>query len=101
MTRRTPLPKRGAKSSRSAAAPGLARGAGDAEAAAPAAARAGIPSALARGLAALTGGVSERIATSSGVGMRVGKALLLARNGSAMRREAGRTLRAAPPLESP
>lgn len=53
----------------------------------------GIPSALARGLAAITSGVSERIASSGGVGYRVGKAILLSRDGTGMRREAGRTLR--------
>jgi len=55
--------------------------------------RGGIPSALARGLAALTSEVGERIAASSGMGMRVGKALLLPGGASRMRREAGSTLR--------
>jgi transcriptional regulator with XRE-family HTH domain len=52
-----------------------------------------LQSALARGLEALTSGVSERMAASGGVGFRVGKALLLSPGGAHMRREAGRTLR--------
>jgi transcriptional regulator with XRE-family HTH domain len=55
--------------------------------------RAGLQSVLVRGLGALTGGVSERLAASSGVGLRVGKALLLSPESARMRREAGRTLR--------
>ena len=52
-----------------------------------------IQSALVRGLGALTTGMSERMAASGGVGLRVGKALLLSPEGARMRREAGRTLR--------
>jgi transcriptional regulator with XRE-family HTH domain len=56
--------------------------------------RAGLQSVLVRGLGALAGGVPERIAASaSGVGLRVGKALLLSPESARMRREAGRTLR--------
>ncbi len=52
-----------------------------------------LQSALVRGLGALTSGVTERMAASGGVGLRVGKALLLSPEGARMRREAGRTLR--------
>lgn len=48
---------------------------------------------LARRLAEITSGVGERIVSTGGVGMRVGRALLLPAGGSRMRREAGKTLR--------
>jgi len=51
-----------------------------------------LPSTLVRGLAALTAGL-ERLGASSGVGIRVGKALLLSPESARMRREAGRYLR--------
>lgn len=54
----------------------------------------GLPNALVRGLAALTAGFAGRIAAQSGgVGMRVGKALLLSPEATRMRRDAGRYLR--------
>ena len=52
-----------------------------------------LQSALVRGIGAITTGVSERMAASGGVGLRVGKALLLSPEGARMRLEAGRTLR--------
>lgn len=52
-----------------------------------------IQAALVRGLGALTTGVTERMAASGGVGLRVGKALLLSPESEHMRHEAGRTLR--------
>jgi transcriptional regulator with XRE-family HTH domain len=55
--------------------------------------RGALESALMRGLGAIATGVSERMAASSGVGLRVGKALLLSPEGARMRLEAGRTLR--------
>lgn len=48
--------------------------------------------ALLRGIAAFTTGVAGRMATS-GVGMRVGRALLLSPEAARMRRDAGRTIR--------
>ncbi|MCU0667798.1 MAG: helix-turn-helix domain-containing protein [Myxococcota bacterium] len=47
---------------------------------------------LLRGLGALTTGVAGRMA-SSGVGLRVGRALLLSPEAARMRRDAGRTIR--------
>ena len=55
--------------------------------------RGALQSALARGIDAITSGVTERMAASGGVGLRVGKALLLSPEGARMRLEAGRTLR--------
>ena len=55
--------------------------------------RGALQSALARGIGAITSGVTERMAASGGVGLRVGKALLLSPEGARMRLEAGRTLR--------
>jgi transcriptional regulator with XRE-family HTH domain len=52
-----------------------------------------LQSALVRGIGAITTGVTERMAASGGVGLRVGKALLLSPEGARMRLEAGRTLR--------
>lgn len=83
-------PKRGKRPAKSASG---AHGKAEADDAAPARAGGSIQSALARGLGALTSGVSERMAASSGVGLRVGKALLLSPEAERMRREAGRTLR--------
>ena len=57
------------------------------------ASRGALESALMRGLGAIATGVTERMAASSGVGLRVGKALLLSPEGARMRLEAGRTLR--------
>jgi len=51
-----------------------------------------LPTALVRGIAALTAGL-ERLAAPGGVGMRVGKALLLSPESARMRRDAGRYLR--------
>jgi transcriptional regulator with XRE-family HTH domain len=53
----------------------------------------GLPAVLVRGLAALTTNLGERLAAQSGVGLRVGKALLLSPEASRMRRDAGRYLR--------
>jgi transcriptional regulator with XRE-family HTH domain len=55
--------------------------------------RGALQAALARGIGAITTGVTERMAASGGVGLRVGKALLLSPEGTHMRLEAGRTLR--------
>lgn len=52
-----------------------------------------LQSALVRGIGAITTGVTERMAASGGVGLRMGKALLLSPEGARMRLEAGRTLR--------
>jgi transcriptional regulator with XRE-family HTH domain len=52
-----------------------------------------LQSVLLRGIGAITTGVTERLAASSGVGARVGKALLLSPEAARMRLEAGRTLR--------
>jgi transcriptional regulator with XRE-family HTH domain len=52
-----------------------------------------LQSALVRGIGAITTGMTERMAASGGVGLRVGKALLLSPEGARMRLEAGRTLR--------
>jgi transcriptional regulator with XRE-family HTH domain len=58
-----------------------------------AAASGGLPNALVRGLAALTSGLGVRMAaTGSGVGLRVGKALL-SPEAARMRRDAGHTVR--------
>jgi transcriptional regulator with XRE-family HTH domain len=51
-----------------------------------------LPGALVRGLAALTAGL-ERLTAPGGVGIRVGKALLLSPESARMRRDAGRYLR--------
>jgi transcriptional regulator with XRE-family HTH domain len=51
-----------------------------------------LPTALVRGLAALTAGL-ERLTAPGGVGVRVGKALLLSPESARMRRDAGRYLR--------
>ena len=53
----------------------------------------GFQAALLRGIGAITTGVTERLAASSGVGARVGKALLLSPEAARMRLEAGRSLR--------
>ncbi len=87
MERRPKPGKRPAKSQRRAS-----RGAGVVDAAPPKPGGS-IQAALVRGLGALTTGVTERMAASGGVGMRVGKALLLSPESERMRREAGRTLR--------
>ncbi len=57
-----------------------------------AAAPGSLPTALVRGLAALTAGL-ERLTAPGGVGIRVGKALLLSPESARMRRDAGRYLR--------
>jgi len=53
----------------------------------------GLQSALVRGLGALTHELTDRMAGSSGVGLRVGKALLLSPEAGRMRRDAGRYVR--------
>ena len=83
-------PKRGKRSVKSVRD---ARSSAEAAVAAPPKPGGSIQAALVRGLGALTTGVTERMVASGGVGMRVGKALLLSPEGARMRREAGRTLR--------
>ncbi|MBS1106877.1 MAG: family transcriptional regulator [Deltaproteobacteria bacterium] len=83
-------PKRGKRSVKSVRD---ARSSAEAAVAAPPKPGGSIQAALVRGLGALTTGVTERMAASGGVGLRVGKALLLSPEGARMRREAGRTLR--------
>ena len=83
-------PKRGKRSAKSVRGASRSAEAGEAAASKPGAS---IQAAFARGLGALTSGVTERMAASSGVGLRVGKALLLSPEAERMRREAGRTLR--------
>lgn len=53
----------------------------------------GLPAALVRALGALTSNVSGRMAAGSGMGLRVGKALLLSPEAASMRRDAGRYVR--------
>ncbi|MEB2345036.1 MAG: XRE family transcriptional regulator [Deltaproteobacteria bacterium] len=53
----------------------------------------GLSAALARGLGALTGGVRGTVAATPGIGLQVGRRLLLSREAARMRLEAGRTLR--------
>ena len=88
--------RRSAKSARGAAS-AAKRGGQAAEpaldVAAPVPLRGSIQSAFVRGLGALADGISERIAASGGVGLRMGKALLLSPESAHMRLEAGRTLR--------
>lgn len=57
------------------------------------ASRGGLSGALVRGLGALTENVRGRVAATPGVGLQVGRALLLSPEAARMRREAGRTLR--------
>jgi len=56
-------------------------------------AKGGLSAALARGLGALTEGVRGTVAATPGVGLQVGRKLLLSPEAARMRREAGRTLR--------
>jgi len=53
----------------------------------------GLPAALARSLGALPAAVRSRVAATPGVGLQVGRALLLSPESARLRREAGRTVR--------
>lgn len=53
----------------------------------------GLSAVLVRGLGALTGGVRGTVAATPGLGLQVGRKLLLSREAVRMRLEAGRTLR--------
>lgn len=53
----------------------------------------GLPAVLARGLGALPTALRQRVVATPGVGLQVGRALLLSPEAARMRREAGRTLR--------
>lgn len=53
----------------------------------------GLPAALARGLGALPTALRRGVAATPGMGLEVGRALLLSPEAARMRREAGRTLR--------
>ena len=55
--------------------------------------RCGLSAALVRGLGALPSALRDRVVATPGVGLQVGRALLLSPEAARMRREAGRTLR--------